>query len=60
MRGSGPLWMRAGRGREERVCVSSVNLMMGRTHLLALFITEQEAVTLQFEIYLEERGRDMN
>ena len=31
--------------------------MMGRTHLLALFITEQEAVTLQFEIHLEERRR---
>ena len=39
------------------MCTSSVNLMMGRTHLPALFITEQEAVALQFEIYLEERKR---
>ena len=42
-------------GRGE--CASSVNLMMSRTHLPALFITEQEAVALQFEIYLEERKR---
>ena len=41
------------------MCASSVSLMMGRTHLLALFITEQEAVTLELEIHLEERGRDI-